>query len=59
VIEEIPLPAELAAEARGIDKDPSNPLLTDYGANTLKGWLRAHPKVAERWWSDVPAQWTG
>jgi isopenicillin N synthase-like dioxygenase len=53
VIEEIPLPAELASQARGIDTDPSNPLLTDYGANTLKGWLRAHPKVAERWWSDV------
>jgi isopenicillin N synthase-like dioxygenase len=53
VIEEIPLPPELAAQARGIDTDPSNPLLTDYGANTLKGWLRAHPKVAERWWSDV------
>jgi len=53
VIEEIPLPPELAAEARGIDVDPSNRLLTDYGANTLKGWLRAHPKVAERWWSDV------
>jgi isopenicillin N synthase-like dioxygenase len=56
VIEEIPLPPELAAQARGIDKDPSNPLLTEYGANTLKGWLRAHPKVAERWWSDVLAQ---
>ena len=53
VIEEIPLPPELAEQARGIDTDPSNPLLTDYGANTLKGWLRAHPKVAERWWSDV------
>ena len=53
VIEEIPLPPELASQARGVDTDPSNPLLTDYGANTLKGWLRAHPKVAERWWSDV------
>jgi len=53
VIEQIPLPPELATQARGVDKDPSNPLLTDYGANTLKGWLRAHPKVAERWWSDV------
>jgi len=31
-------------------------LLTEYGANTLKGWLRAHPKVAERWWSDVLEQ---
>jgi len=56
VIEEIPSPPELASQARGIDTDPSNPLLTEYGANTLKGWLRAHPKVAERWWADVPAE---
>ncbi len=53
VIEEIPLPPELAAQARGVDADPDNPLLTQYGENTLKGWLRAHPAVAERWWSDV------
>lgn len=53
VIEEIPLPPELAAQARGVDTDPDNPLLTEYGENTLKGWLRAHPVVAERWWSDV------
>jgi isopenicillin N synthase-like dioxygenase len=59
VIEEIPLPPELAAQARGIDTDPENPLLRDYGANTLKGWLRAHPKVAERWWSDVLEQQPG
>ena len=52
-IEEIPLPPELAAQARGVDEDPDNPLLTQYGENTLKGWLRAHPKVAARWWSDV------
>jgi len=53
VIEEIPLPEALAAQARGVDVDPHNPLLTQYGENTLKGWLRAHPAVAERWWSDV------
>ena len=47
------LPPELAAEARGIDLDPDNPLLAHFGENTLKGWLRAHPKVAEQWWSDV------
>jgi isopenicillin N synthase-like dioxygenase len=53
VIEEIPLPPELASQARGVDVDPDNPLLTQYGENTLKGWLRAHPAVAELWWSDV------
>jgi isopenicillin N synthase-like dioxygenase len=53
VMEPISLPPELAAEARGIDQDPDNPVLAHYGENTLKGWLRAHPPVAERWWSDV------
>ena len=53
VMPEIPLPPELAAQARGIDDDPDNPLLAHFGENTLKGWLRAHPAVAERWWSDV------
>jgi hypothetical protein len=24
-----------------------------YGENALKGWLRAHPRVAVRWWSDI------
>ena len=56
VIPEIELPAELAAQARGIDDDPDNPLLSNYGENTLKGWLRAHPQVAERWWGDVLAE---
>ena len=49
----IELPAELAAQARGIEADPDNPLLAVYGENALKGWLRAHPGVAQRWWSDV------
>lgn len=49
----MPLPPELAAEARGVDLDPDNPLLAHFGENTLKGWLRAHPKVAEQWWPDV------
>ena len=49
----IPLPDDLAAQARGIEDDPDNPLLSVYGANALKGWLRAHPRVAERWWADV------
>lgn len=47
----IPLPPELAARARGIEDDPDNPLLAVYGENALKGWLRAHPRVAARWWS--------
>lgn len=51
VIPPITLPVELAAQATGITEDPDNPLLAAYGANTLKGWLRAHPQVAQRWWN--------
>jgi len=49
----IPLPSDLAPLARGVADDPQNPLLSVYGENALKGWLRAHPAVAERWWGDV------
>jgi hypothetical protein len=43
----------LARRARGITDDPANPLLSGYGANALKGWLRAHPQVAERHHPDL------
>ncbi|KUM29225.1 isopenicillin N synthase family oxygenase [Glutamicibacter mishrai] len=46
VIDKVELPAELAAEARGVSDDPENPMLASYGANVLKGWLRAHPQTA-------------
>ncbi|MBM6622446.1 isopenicillin N synthase family oxygenase [Micrococcaceae bacterium RIT802] len=46
VINTVPLPEKLAAEARGVSDDPSNPMLSSYGANVLKGWLRAHPETA-------------
>lgn len=42
----IDLPAELAAQARGVTKDPSNPIHALYGENALKSRLRAHPDVA-------------
>lgn len=48
VIEPVALPAELAAEARGASDDPENPMLSSFGANMLKGFARAHPKVTER-----------
>ncbi|MCQ1948156.1 isopenicillin N synthase family oxygenase [Arthrobacter sp. zg-Y1116] len=47
VINPVQLPAELAAQSRGISDDPDNPMLASYGANVLKGWLRAHPQVAK------------
>jgi isopenicillin N synthase-like dioxygenase len=46
VIDPVPLPPALAAQSRGLSDDPDNPMLASYGANVLKGWLRAHPEVA-------------
>lgn len=43
----IELPADLAAEARGVTADPSNPIHSLYGENALKSRLRAHPDVSE------------
>ncbi|MDT0156930.1 2-oxoglutarate and iron-dependent oxygenase domain-containing protein [Microbacterium sp. ARD32] len=42
----IDLPAELAAQARGVSDDPANPIHSLYGENALKSRLRAHPDVA-------------
>ncbi|WP_427018258.1 isopenicillin N synthase family dioxygenase [Pseudarthrobacter sp. P1] len=46
VIDPVKLPPALAEQTRGITDDPENPMLASYGANVLKGWLRAHPEVA-------------
>lgn len=45
----IDLPADLAADARGVSQDPTNPIHATYGENALKSRLRAHPDVAARW----------
>lgn len=42
----IELPDELAAQARGVTRDPANPIHALYGENALKSRLRAHPDVA-------------
>lgn len=47
------LPPQLAREARGPQSDPLNPLLREVGWNYLKGRLRSHPDVAERYYPDV------
>ncbi|WP_318375863.1 isopenicillin N synthase family oxygenase [Enterobacter sp.] len=47
------LPDALAQEASGPESDPQNPLLRDVGWNYLKGRLRSHPDVAERYYRDV------
>lgn len=47
------LPPSQAAQARGVDRDPKNPLIAHTGRNLLKGRLRSHPDVAERFYADV------
>ena len=47
------LPAKLAAQARGPESDPNNPLFRDVGQNYLKGRLRSHPDVARRHYADL------
>jgi isopenicillin N synthase-like dioxygenase len=47
------LPPELAAQARGPERDPNNPLFRDVGQNYLKGRLRSHPDVAKRYYADL------
>ncbi|MFC9842528.1 isopenicillin N synthase family dioxygenase [Streptomyces sp. NPDC060223] len=56
VVKALQLPPELAARTRGVTEDPGNPLLAAFGENAVVGWLRSHPRVAERWWSDVLAR---
>lgn len=49
------LPPELARRARGVDRDPRNPLIAHTGRNLLKGRLRSHPDVALRHHRDLLA----
>jgi isopenicillin N synthase-like dioxygenase len=52
----VTLPAELAALAPGgASADPDNPILANYGENSLKVRLRAHPDVAQRHHADLLA----
>jgi isopenicillin N synthase-like dioxygenase len=47
------LPPNLASEARGPERDPHNPLFREVGQNYLKGRLRSHPDVAQRYYADL------
>jgi isopenicillin N synthase-like dioxygenase len=49
----VSLPPELAAQARGPERDPNNPLFREVGQNYLKGRLRSHPDVARRYYDDL------
>jgi len=48
------LPPELAREAPGGESDePENPIFANYGDNSMKVRLRAHPDVAQRHHADL------
>ncbi|MBO0494131.1 isopenicillin N synthase family oxygenase [Pseudomonas sp. Marseille-Q1929] len=47
------LAPELLRDAHGPESDPRNPLLRDVGWNYLKGRLRSHPDVAQRFYADA------
>lgn len=47
------LPPHLAAQARGVTRDPLNPMFREVGRNYLKGRLRSHPDVARRHHPDL------
>ncbi len=49
------LPPALAAQARGVTRDPNNPIIRNVGLNVLKGRLRSHPDVAARHYADLIA----
>ncbi|WP_380180792.1 isopenicillin N synthase family dioxygenase [Kalamiella sp. sgz302252] len=47
------LPEALANLAQGPESDPRNPLLREVGWNYLKGRLRSHPEVAQRFYAEL------
>jgi isopenicillin N synthase-like dioxygenase len=53
VVTPLHLPPDLAAQAPGVEQDPANVLRAEFGEKALVGWLRSHPRVAQRWWRDV------
>lgn len=53
VVDPLPLHPTLAAQARGVERDPANPISAAYGPKALHGWLRSHPEVARRHHADL------
>ena len=47
VIPQLNLPEELKQRARGVTRDPNNPIHRVYGKNWLKSRVRAHPNVVQ------------
>ncbi|BDI22173.1 isopenicillin N synthase family oxygenase [Herbiconiux sp. L3-i23] len=55
-VPQLELPAELRAKARGVTRDPGNPIFATYGENAWKSRVRAHPDVAAIHHADVLAR---
>ncbi|QJY49688.1 isopenicillin N synthase family dioxygenase [Pseudonocardia broussonetiae] len=55
----VELPPELAAQARGLTRDPDNVISGTFGENLLKARLRAHPDVAAAHHADLLAARAG
>lgn len=58
-VQQVPLldlPPHLAEQARGPESDPLNPLFSHIGTNALKGRIRSHLDVAERFYPEQFAQ---
>lgn len=51
----VDLPPHLARQARGVTRDPANPISGTFGDNLLKARLRAHPDVAAAHHADLLA----
>lgn len=52
-IPQLSLPSALQPAVTGITQDPDNPIYANVGKNLLKGRLRSHPDVAERFYRDI------
>lgn len=48
----VPLPPDLAAEARGVSQDEADVLHAVYGENAFASRLRSHPNVAQKYYSE-------
>lgn len=48
----LPLPEHLAKQALGPDSDPLNPMFTNLGKNAIKGRLRSHLSVTQKFYPD-------
>jgi len=58
VVESIEFPAHVLPPLAHEPIDPANPIFAEYGYNALKGRLRSHRDVAERFYAEVDQNWS-